>query len=259
MEPSIKNLKKLLQTLRQPTGCAWTREQTFESLAPQTLEECYELVDAIEQGDINAIRDELGDLLYHVFFYAQLGEENQLFNLNDIANVSLEKHQQRMPNSHQLQELTAEEISNYWDNIKIKQRKEKGMQSILQDISKTLPATTRSVKLQKRAAQVGFDWPNVNPVFEKMTEEIAEIKHEINQGASSQKLLDEVGDLLFVCTNLARHLNIDPEAALRHANEKFIRRFNYIEEQVKQTGRILNETSLNDMEKWWEEAKNLEK
>lgn len=258
MDPALIKLKKLLQKLRQPQGCAWTRQQTFQSLAPQTLEECYEFIDAIEKNDMNAIKDELGDLLYHVIFYAQVAEEKKLFDLNDVANVSLKKHQERMPSDEQLQSFTAEQVSDYWDEMKAKHRNTKKSESILQDIPHALPAVLRAIKLQKRAADVGFDWPSPNFVFEKINEEIAEIKHELSQHAPPEKLLDEVGDLLFVCTNLARHLHIDPETALRHANEKFIKRFKFIEQKIKATGRALDESNLDEMEKFWKEAKQME-
>lgn len=252
---NIQKLMAFLQALRDPeTGCAWTASQSFESLAPQTLEECYELLESIEQQDNSAIKNELGDLLYHVMFYAQIAAEENLFNLDDLAASMLAKHEQRMPPKAERIKMSAEEINQYWEQAKAKAKP--SASGLLDNIPKHLPALTRANKLQQRAASVGFDWDNLDDVTAKIHEELGELQQELQQNTSTQAIRDEAGDLLFAVINLIRHLDIDPEAALRSSNDKFQKRFQHIENTLKSQGKTLAEASLDTMEQLWQQAKN---
>lgn len=254
MNKSLNELIELMNALRNSAeGCPWTKEQTFESLAPQTLEEAYELVEAIEQKNAMEIKNELADVLYHVIFYAQLAQEQKLFSLEDIAQTMLDKHQHRLPDSQTRQMLSAEEVNQYWEQRKTQARQ--NQTSILSGVSEKLPGLTRAVKLQNRAARVGFDWPDVSLVFAKISEEIAELQHEIDTGSAKEKIEDEFGDLLFCCANLGRHLKLDPETALRKTARKFINRFQYIEQALIQQNKKIAETPLEELEQLWQQAK----
>lgn len=255
---AIELLITYLHELRQqPPGCAWTRAQDTRSLAPQTLEECYELVEAIEHNDWQAIKSELGDLLYHVIFYAQIAEEAEQFTIYDIAADSLHKHHQRLPSNQEREQLDAEGVNSAWQKNKIKAWARQ--HSILEDISSHLPAINHAHKLQSRAASVGFDWPDSRSVMEKLHEELDELHYEITQVDTSQhsaeRLQDELGDVLFTTINLARHLKVDAEMALRHANQKFARRFRQLEKKFPHSIDKLVECSLEELEGYWNDAK----
>ena len=254
----MSNLHKLLtliKNLRDPkTGCPWTFEQTLETLAPQTVEESYELADAIESGNPTAIKDELGDLLYHIVFYASIAEKEGLFNFDDVAAVTIIKDKARRAQDDRSQ-FSAEDIKTEWEKRKHKERKAKAATgSLLDDVVTALPALTRAVKLQNRAALVGFDWKELSPIIDKLHEELAELQTEVEQNAQD-KIQEELGDLLFVCTNLARHLDVDPETALRQTNRKFTKRFQFIEKRLKEQGKAIEDATLEEMEVLWEKAK----
>lgn len=254
--------------LRDPKrGCPWDLQQDFASIAPHTLEECYELVDAIERGDFPQIRDELGDVLFQVIFYAQLGREQERFDFADIVNNIVEKLLRRHPHvfpSGEIQSddernnIAVEQVGVNWERIKQEERASKNQTGILDDVPVALPALSRAMKLQKRAARVGFDWENWRDVLAKLEEE----KHELEEAiaaADADSIADEMGDLLFVCVNLARFLKVDPESALRATNRKFERRFGYIERTLNAQGRRFEDITLAEMDALWNEAKRDER
>ncbi len=251
----IDALLKIMQTLRDPEkGCPWDIKQSFQTIAPYTIEEAYEVVDAIEQEDYDALRGELGDLLLQVVFHARIAEEEGLFDFKDVVSSIVEKMIRRHPHVFADQQEQPD-----WEAGKREERLEKPDPGyLLDDIANNLPAAKLSVKLQKRAASVGFDWPSVEPVFDKIQEEIGEVRHEIESNGGDQRLSDEVGDLLFACTNLARKLKVDPEAALRATSQRFKRRFTRIEQLLVEQGESFEETGLDEMEKLWIRAKEEE-
>ncbi|MDH5772844.1 MAG: nucleoside triphosphate pyrophosphohydrolase [Rhodospirillaceae bacterium] len=258
----IDRLVDIMERLRDPkTGCPWDVEQTFASIAPHTIEEAYEVADAIDAGDMDALKDELGDLLFQVIFYAQMAKEQDVFNLEDIAQSISDKMIRRHPhvfgdNGPEIN--TAHQQTENWEKVKEGERAGKttdsAAQSALDGVTRALPALLRAIKLQKRAARVGFDWPDAEPVFQKFDEELAEIRHEIAVG--DQKALEnEVGDLLFTCVNLARKLGVDAETSLRHANQRFEARFRGIEQMLWDENRDITETPLDELEQLWQRVK----
>jgi MazG family protein len=255
----LSNIEKLLAVmarLRDPqNGCPWDRAQTLASIVPHTIEETYEVADAIERGDMTELRDELGDLLFQVVFYARIAEEQGEFAFADVVDAIAEKLIRRHP--HVFADVTvadAQAQSAAWEAHKAQERRHKG-DGVLDGVARALPAITRAVKLQKRAARVGFDWPDVTPVFDKVREELEEVRVEIEQGAPIARIEDEIGDLFFACTNLARLAGIDSETALRRANDKFERRFRAMEAFAD---RPLTSLSLDEWEALWERAKSTE-
>jgi len=261
----LDGLLELMAQLRSPDGgCPWDIEQTFASIAPHTIEEAYEVADAIDHGDMAAVQDELGDLLFQVVFYAQMAKENGDFDFHDIITGITEKMVRRHPHifADQTGIHSAEDQTANWEALKEQERNEKaktakGHQGALTDVSRGLPALMRAAKLQKRAARVGFDWPSVAPVFDKFREELAELEAEI--ALNDQKAMEhEMGDVLLTCVNLSRKLDIDPESALRHANNRFESRFEHIETSLENQGRDIKKTSLDDLELLWTEAKTKE-
>lgn len=252
-------LLEIMAQLRDPAkGCPWDVEQNFASIVPYTLEEAYEVAEAIEQNDMNALKEELGDLLLQVVFHAQMAKEQGLFAFEDVANAINEKLVVRHPHVFGNADIkTAEDQLNAWETIKAQERAVKkggARASALDDIPLALPALVRAVKLQKRAAKVGFDWPHVKCVFEKLEEEIAELR-DASQNTSHAHIAEELGDLLFVVANLARHFKVDPEDALRATNKKFERRFHYIEETLAKQNRTPEDSTLEEMDRLWDEAK----
>ncbi|MDH3336163.1 MAG: nucleoside triphosphate pyrophosphohydrolase [Rhodospirillaceae bacterium] len=258
----IDLLVGIMERLRDPkTGCPWDVEQTFTSIAPHTIEEAYEVADAIDSGDMNALKDELGDLLFQIIFYAQMAKEQGVFDLEDIARSISDKMIRRHPhvfgdNGPEIN--TAHQQTENWEKVKESERAGKttdnATQSALDGVTRALPALLRAIKLQKRAARVGFDWPDVEPVFQKFDEELAEIRHEIAVG--NQKALEnEVGDLLFTCVNLARKLNVDAETSLRNANQRFEARFRGIEQILWDDGSDVTKTPLDQLEQLWQHVK----
>ena len=254
----ISELLNIMRRLRDPqTGCPWDIEQTFHSIAPYTVEEAYEVADAIERRDMEELAEELGDLLFQVVFHAQLAQEQGLFSFDDIVTTISEKLIRRHP--HVFGDATiasSREQTNAWEEHKARERQQKGDQpSALDGIAKTLPGLTRAAKLQKRAAKVGFDWNSIEPIFDKLAEETNELKAELAQNATWERVEDEIGDMLFTVVNLARHAEIDPELSIRRANAKFETRFKHMEDAVKLAGESLDALTIERLEWYWTQAK----
>ena len=256
----IAKLLEVMAKLRNPDGgCPWDIEQDFRSIAPYTVEEAYEVADAIERNDMSALKDELGDLLFQTVFHAQMAKEQGLFDFSDVAHAISEKMIRRHPHVFGNSEhRSADEQTAAWEKQKAEERAEKGATSLLADVPLGLPGLTRAVKLQKRAARVGFDWPNAKDVLNKIVEETEELTDAVER-KNPPDIEDEFGDLLFVIANLSRHLKVDPEAALRRANEKFSRRFQHIEKAMSDAGLELDKASLDELEAHWNDAKAIEK
>jgi ATP diphosphatase len=259
--PPLERLLQIMAALRNPQGgCPWDQEQTFATVAPYTVEEAYEVADAVERGDMADLRDELGDLLFQVVFHARMSQEAGGFDFNDVAAAAVDKMIRRHPHvfaDESYTNLTAQNAG--WEAIKAQERSNKrGTSSLLDDIPVGLPAMTRAVKLTKRAARVGFDWPSTREVIAKLHEELGELQAEIDAGDAA-KAREELGDLLFVCANLARKLDVEPEDALRATNAKFIRRFSYIERELAKDGRTPDQSDLAEMDRLWDAAKAAER
>jgi nucleoside triphosphate diphosphatase len=275
MKPSsdISRLLEIMAALRNPdTGCPWDQEQDFASITPYTLEEAYEVVDAIERGDFADLKDELGDLLLQVVFHAQMAAEKGLFAFPDVVEAITRKLIRRHPHVFgTAQDLSPGEVKALWDEIKQEEKAERrlsreklGLQAddhqtgFLGGIPPALPALTRAQKLTAKAAKVGFDWPETAQVVDKIHEELEEVK-EASSSGERDRIEDEIGDLLFSVTNLARHYGIDPEAALRRTNSKFERRFRSVESALQRQAKSLEDASLDEMERLWVEAKVAER
>jgi ATP diphosphatase len=263
MEPTIDELLRIMATLRdRERGCPWDLEQTFDTIAPYTIEEAYEVADAIDRRDYAHLREELGDLLLQVVFHAQMAKEAGHFDFGDVVAAICDKMIARHPHVFaDARFANVEEQTAAWENIKADERAAKGNAdtSALAGISRGLPEWQRALKLQQRAARVGFDWPNVDPVFEKLHEELDEVREEFARGADPERLDDEIGDVLFVCVNLARHAGVDVSRALRHANAKFERRFRRMEALAAEAGETLPGKSLEEQDALWDRAKAEEK
>lgn len=261
MSSSMDRLLRIMARLRdRDGGCPWDLQQSFATIAPHTLEEAYEVVEAIEADDKPALKDELGDLLFQVVFYAQMAKEEGSFDFEQVAEAICEKMERRHPHVFGTAEMTdSENHIKLWEEQKAAERAEKAATGVLDGVSVALPALPRAVKLQKRAARIGFDWPDVSQVFDKLTEEIGELRAELNDTPDQDRIAEEMGDILFVCANLARKLGVDPETALRGCNQKFERRFRHIETGLAKQGRRPDQASLDEMEALWVEAKKLEK
>ena len=260
----IEQLRAVMAALRTPdTGCPWDLKQDFASIAPYTVEEAYEVVDAIARGNMDDLKLELGDLLLQVVFHARMAEEQGLFDFNDVAMAISDKMKYRHPHVFSDTHVAdAGQVQDNWEALKAAERAEKapdsGPQSLMDDVPTALPGLTRAVKLQKRAAQVGFDWQAAAPILAKLDEEVAEFKAEMNAEAiDEQRLTDEFGDILFVMANLARHLKLDPETAIRSTNRKFDRRFRFIEQKALENGEKMDEMSLEALEAYWQESKHI--
>jgi len=254
-----------MNKLRDPeTGCPWDRQQTFATIAPYTIEEAYEVADAITRGDMADLQDELGDLLFQVVFHSKLAAEIGEFDFDDVVGAIVDKMLRRHPHVFANQVIdSAEAQTQSWEELKeheriAKQTPNSGFVSILDGVAVSLPALTRSVKLQKRAARVGFDWPEVTPVFEKVIEELDEVKQAIRQNEPHRNIEEEIGDLLFSVSNLARHLEIDPEVAIRSSNTKFERRFKEIEMEAQGRGQTLSAMTLDEIETLYQLVKQRE-
>ncbi|WP_312239995.1 nucleoside triphosphate pyrophosphohydrolase [Pantoea sp.] len=259
---SLERLLNIMQTLRDPQrGCPWDREQTFATIAPYTLEETYEVLDAIQREDFDDLRGELGDLMFQVVFYAQMASEQDRFNFDDICNAISDKLERRHPHIFgDAQVTSSREVLQNWEQIKRDERADKAQHSALDDIPKALPALMRAHKIQKRCSHVGFDWTTLGPVVEKVHEEIDEVMFEAQQAVVDQaKLEEEIGDLLFATVNLSRHLGSKAETALQKANDKFERRFRQVEAIIAAQGLTLPEATLDQMEAAWQQVKTLEK
>ena len=261
MANNIDQLLDIMVQLRTPTtGCPWDLEQTFLTIAPYTIEEAYEVADAIEQGDMAALRDELGDLLFQVVFHARMAEEAGHFDFAAVAQAIADKMVRRHPHVFDDDDVTsASDQTDRWEEQKAGERaalaaNKGGQVSALDNVPKALPALTRAEKIGNRAARVGFDWPDTSGVFRKIDEEIDEVRTAMSSGDAEQAS-DEVGDLLFAVTNLARHLGADPEASLRRAIAKFDRRFREVEKSYVEEGREMAEASLEELEARWQLVK----
>ncbi|MDJ0683462.1 MAG: nucleoside triphosphate pyrophosphohydrolase [Alphaproteobacteria bacterium] len=262
MSDSLNRLLDVMAALRTPeTGCPWDLEQDFSTIAPYTIEEAYEVADAIHRGDMTELRDELGDLLLQVVFHARMAEERNAFRFEDVAAGIADKMVRRHPHVFGEQERgDAAGVTETWEQVKARERAEKGQDSsVLDGVALSLPALMRAEKLSKRAARVGFTWPDAAAVLEKLDEEVGELRTEIDNGADPDRLEDEMGDVLFVVANLARLLGVDPEKALERTNRKFIARFQQMETALTADGRGLSDYTLEEMDAGWDRAKQAEK
>lgn len=257
-QSEIERLLRVMAQLRDPaTGCPWDREQNFATIAPYTIEEAYEVADAIERDDPVALLDELGDLLFQIVFYAQIATENEKFNFDDVARSISDKMIRRHPHVFGAPEnLKPETQHQSWEILKAAEREARAAEnntaaSALDGVADALPALMRAEKLQKRAARVGFDWPNIEPVFDKINEEMGEVQAALAGAASAAEIKEEIGDLLFSVVNLARHLKIDPEDALRDGNKKFDRRFRAIETRLAACGTKPIDVTSAELERHW--------
>jgi ATP diphosphatase len=253
----LPRLRAVMRRLRDPeTGCPWDIEQDFETIAPYTIEEAHEVADAIARADWQDLKAELGDLLLQVVFHAQIAEDRGLFDFDAVANAIAEKMVARHPHvfGTENRDKTAEQQTRDWESVKAAERAEKAQTGVLDGVALGLPALMRAVKLQKRAARVGFDWPDAGQVLDKIAEEAAELR-EAADSLPQDKVEEEFGDLLFVMANLARHLRVDPEAALRGANAKFTRRFEGIEARLAEAGKRPEDSDLEEMDRLWDAAK----
>lgn len=276
---TIDDLVAVMAALRTPgTGCPWDLEQNFATIAPYTIEEAYEVADAIQRGDLADLKEELGDHLFQVVYHARMADEQGAFDFHDVVDAVTRKMVRRHPHVFGTpEERAAGAAPGFWERIKAGERAAKAAErarlspdaaapkaaSLLADVPVGLPGLSRAVKLQEKAARVGFDWPDVGPVFEKLREETGELEQVAraadprggNDAAQRDAAEEELGDLLFVIANIARHLTIDPEAALRRANQKFVRRFAHIEARLAEHGRTPAQSSLEEMDRLWDEAR----
>jgi ATP diphosphatase len=263
----MKELDKLLlimKSLRDPVnGCPWDREQTIDSIKGYTIEEAYELVDAIKSNDMDGIRDELGDLLFHIIFYSEMADEDKQFNFEDVVKQLNQKLERRHPHVFSDTQLdNKKQVKELWEQIKKQERKNasnnnknKKEKRLLDDVAKHMPAIQTAARLQKRAASIGFDWSESKDILDKMKEELLEVSEAMDKSDNLDHIAEELGDLMFCCINLARHYQIDSELALQGTNDKFIRRFNYIEASLIKQNKSLDDATLEEMDALWDEAK----
>ena len=261
-QTALQRLLTIMQKLRDPQqGCPWDKQQTFDTIAPYTLEETYEVLDAISRKDFAGLQEELGDLLFQVVFYAQMAGEQQLFDFTDVCNSISAKLERRHPHifaGNDRSDIT--EINRHWEQLKQQERQDKALTSALDDIPRAMPALMRAYKIQKRCSNVGFDWKETGPVLDKVHEEIAEVMEEANRPViNPQRLEEEIGDLLFATVNLSRHLGSKAETALQKANDKFEKRFRQVEQIIAEQGLTMQDASLRQMEDAWQQVKKLEK
>jgi len=268
----LDDLLHLMARLRDPQhGCPWDLKQNYATIVPHTIEEAYEVVDAIERADFDHLPGELGDLLFQVVYYSQLAREEGRFEFAQVVDAITTKLIRRHPHvfpdgdlygAVDVAKLEEAAVKQRWEEIKAEERAEKAAApeqlSLLDDVPTALPSLSRAIKLQKRAAQVGFDWPEALPVVDKVREELDEVLEAMSEN-DPEAISEEIGDLLFVVSNLARHLKVDPETALRAANAKFERRFRFIEQALREAGRNMEDCALDELDALWGEAKKLEK
>lgn len=260
-DSGLAGLISIMRQLRDPeNGCPWDIEQTFDTIAPYTIEEAYEVADAIERREWAELKGELGDLLLQVVYHSQMAEEAGHFGFQDVASAVAQKMIDRHPHvfGAESRDKSAEDQTRDWERVKAAERAAKARDGVLDDVALNLPALMRAEKLQKRAARVGFDWPEVGEVLDKLIEEAGELA-EARAAADPDHIAEEYGDLLFVAVNLGRHLKVDPETALRAANAKFVRRFARIEADLAAAGRRPEDATLDEMEAIWQAAKRAEK
>lgn len=250
---AFERLLKIMDDLR--AGCPWDQKQTLESLRYLTIEETYELSDAILEKDMTNIKKELGDLMLHLIFYAKIGSETGDFDIKDVLDSISEKLIERHPHIYgDVKVANAEDVKNNWEKIKLR---EKDRKSVLDGVPNSLPATVKAYRMQEKARGVGFDWENAGQVWEKVNEEMQELQCEVKNG-EPESMEKEFGDLMFSLVNYARFIGVNPEDALERTNKKFLRRFKYIEEQTKNQGKNLKELTLKEMDAFWDEAKKCE-
>jgi MazG family protein len=262
----FERLVEIMTTLRGPNGCPWDKQQDFSSLKPMLVEEVYEVLEAIDNQDYDGLAEELGDLLLHVIFHAQLGKEASQFDINTVIEKISDKLVRRHPHVFGNKSAsTPEEVIKNWEAIKAEEKAEKlkhrtpEQRSLLEGIPSKLPAIHEAHQISSRAARVGFDWPDIEGIFDKLQEETHELKEVISAGSDErrrERLEDEIGDMLFVIVNIARYLKIDSESALKRANRKFKARFRYMEAELAKQGKSLEETPLEEMEALWQKAKS---
>ncbi len=255
-ESNIEKLLAIMTRLRDPkSGCPWDVKQNFDTIAPYTIEEAYEVADAIDRKNFDDLRDELGDLLLQVVFHSEMAREQSRFDFNDVVAAICDKMTRRHPHVFGDADVRdAEQQTRLWEAQKRSERND-GDTSALAGVARGMPEWQRALKLQKRAASVGFDWPDVTPVFDKLHEELDEVRAELDNGADRERLTDEIGDVLFVCVNLARHAKVDVSAALRAANAKFERRFRHMEASAQAQGTALTDLNLAAQDALWDQAK----
>ncbi|MGV8111318.1 MAG: nucleoside triphosphate pyrophosphohydrolase [Lentimicrobium sp.] len=256
MDSRLEAFERLLTIMDElRAGCPWDRKQTLESLRYLTIEETYELSDAILEKDMDEIKKELGDLMLHLVFYSKIASEQQAFTITDVLNGICEKLIHRHPHIYgDVMAKDAETVKNNWEKIKLKEGERK---TVLGGVPASLPAMVKAYRIQEKARGVGFDWDHVGQVWDKVQEELTELQYEKLNG-SPEKIEDEFGDLLFALINYARFIDVNPEDALERTNKKFIRRFNYIEQKVKETGKSMHDMSLAELDVFWNEAKAAE-
>ena len=268
----ISRLIEIMATLRDPkTGCAWDTEQTFESIKPYTIEEAYEVADAIERKDMDDLCEELGDLLLQVVFHARMAEEAEEFSFGDVVHAITHKMIRRHPHVFAVSDAsTPDAVKLQWDEIKAEEKRERAERrarrgitedveaGLLGSVHRSQPALSEALKLQQRAAKVGFDWSQAEPILDKIEEEIGELREAL-RGGQQEKITDELGDLIFALVNIGRHVKADPEDALRGTNAKFRRRFSFIENSIKANNETLEDATLERMEELWQAAKKGER
>ena len=248
----FERLLNIMDDLREK--CPWDKKQTLESLRHLTIEETYELADAILDNDLEEVKKELGDILLHIVFYAKIGSEKKAFDIGDVAEGICEKLINRHPHIYgDVEVADEEEVKRNWEKLKLKECKT----SVLEGVPKSLPAMIKATRIQEKARGVGFDWDNQEQVWDKVKEELGELKVEIDKGAEHKAIEDEFGDVLFSMINYARFVDVDPEMALERTNKKFIQRFQYLESQSKKDGKDLSEMTLVEMDEYWNAAKRL--
>ena len=256
MSTAFKKLTEIVDTLMGENGCPWDKVQTRESLKPYLVEEAYETLEALDNNNPEEIKEELGDLLYQVLFHAKISENKNEFNITDVVESISHKMVHRHPHVFKEENLeTPEEVVTQWEEIKSKEKGKANRESVLDGIPPYLPGLLRAQKLQKKAAKQGFDWDKIDDVFDKLDEEVAEFKEAVLSGKETD-MTSELGDIIFVLVNIAKFKKIDAEEALRATNNKFIKRFQYIEAEVTKRGKTLKETSLEELEKYWQKAKD---
>ena len=253
---SLSKLIKITETLMGDDGCPWDKVQTRESLKPYLVEETYEVLEALDENNPEKIKDELGDLLYQILFHSKISSLKGEFNFGDVIDNLSEKMVRRHPHVFKGGKLnTPDQVIGQWEEIKKKENNKANQKSILDSIPINLPSLIKAQKLQKKAAKEGFDWDQVNDVLDKLDEEISEFKEAVLKKKSTD-IQNEIGDILFVITNIAKFHKIDAEEALRSTNNKFIKRFQYIEQKIEEKGKTLKDSNLEEMERYWQEAKN---
>jgi len=249
---AFERLLNIMDDLREK--CPWDKKQTMETLRKLTIEETYELADAILENDLEEVKKEIGDLMLHMVFYAKIGSEKGAFDISDALNSICEKLIHRHPHIYgDVQVKDEEEVKSNWEKLKLKE----GKKSVLEGVPKSLPAMVKANRIQEKARGVGFDWDNSEQVWEKVQEELGELRSEVQVGKDASRMEDELGDALFSMINYARFIDIDPESALERTNKKFIKRFQYLESKAKENGKALHDMSLEEMDVFWEEAKKL--